>query len=387
MKKHFLLLAGLMIGMSMSFVACDDDDDDDASSSTTTSSADIDYTSDNASSWGNYMVQVGYLLQTDAASLYEAWNTSYDGGTAYAEIFKDHNNDTYSSALTCVEEILDGCSDIANEVGDSKIGDPIAKWNSGSKTEALYAVESWYSWHSRDDYTNNIYSIRNSYYGSLDGTVATNSLSALVASVDADRNTAVIEAINAAAQAIQDIPQPFRNNIGSDEAVAAQEACADLVEVIDNLKAYIRNNSEINTDEALDAIVTNYVDEVVLPTYESLQSKNAALYKATVTFNSSPSDANFEAACEAWLAARQPWEQSEAFLFGPVDALGLDPNMDSWPLDQDQIVQILNSGSYDELNWSDSDDDDAVEAAQSVRGFHTLEFLIFKDGNPRSVNN
>ena len=35
--------------------------------------------------------------------------------------------------------------------------------------DSLYAVESWYSWHSRDDYTNNIYSIRNAYYGSLDG--------------------------------------------------------------------------------------------------------------------------------------------------------------------------------------------------------------------------
>ena len=38
-----------------------------------------------------------------------------------------------------------------------------------------------------------------------------------------------------------------------------------------------------------------------------------------------------------------PWEQSEAFLFGPVDILGLDPNMDSWPLDQVAIVNILNS--------------------------------------------
>ena len=42
----------------------------------------------------------------------------------------------------------------------------------------------------------------------------------------------------------------------------------------------------------------------------------------------------FETACNAWITAREPWEESEAFLFGPVDELGLDPNMDSWPLDQ-----------------------------------------------------
>ena len=83
--------------------------------------------------------------------------------------------------------------------------------------------------------------------------------------------------------------------------------------------------------------------------------------------------------------AREPWEKSEAFLFGPVDALGLDPNMDSWPLDQVAIVNILNSGNFDDLNWTDGESDDEIEAAQNVRGFHTLEFLLFKNGEPRTV--
>lgn len=57
---------------------------------------------------------------------------------------------------------------IANEVGDAKIKDPYTKYTSGDKEGGLYAVESWYSWHSRDDYTNNIFSIRNTYYGRID---------------------------------------------------------------------------------------------------------------------------------------------------------------------------------------------------------------------------
>ena len=76
---------------------------------------------------------------------------------------------------------------------------------------------------------------------------------------------------------------------------------------------------------------------------------------------------------------------SEAFLFGPVDALGLDPNMDSWPLDQDAIVNHLSSGNVSDLIWGDGDDDGKVEAAQNIRGFHTLEFLLFKDGKARTV--
>ena len=43
----------------------------------------------------------------------------------------------------------------------------------------------------------------------------------------------------------------------------------------------------------------------------------------------------FKAAALLWITAREPWETSEAFLFGPVADKGLDPNMDSWPLDVD----------------------------------------------------
>ena len=109
------------------------------------------------------------------------------------------------------------------------------------------------------------------------------------------------------------------------------------------MKPYIRDNSTINSNEALDPIVENYVNVVVLPTYKDLKEKNSTLYDAVVALANNPSNSAFETACNAWITAREPWEESEAFLFGPVDELGLDPNMDSWPLDQNAIVQILNS--------------------------------------------
>lgn len=290
------------------------------------------------------------------------------------------------AAFSCVEQILDGCVDIASEVGETKIGDPVSLWNAGKETEALYAVESWYSWHSRDDYKNNIYSIRNAYYGSRNGSVASVSLAALIAQNNASLDQQVKNAIADAADAIENIPQPFRNNIGSSQARVAQEACAELVEVLGNLKGYIEITGAVNTNAVLDPIVASYVDNVVLPTYNDLKDKNAALYQSVLAFQANPSNAAFESVCDAWMEAREPWETSEAFLFGPVDALGLDPNMDSWPLDQDQIVQILNSGNFDDLDWSDGEDDDTVTAKQEVRGFHTLEFLAFRNGVPRTLN-
>ncbi len=124
----------------------------------------------------------------------------------------------------------------------------------------------------------------------------------------------------------------------------------------------------------------------MVPTYTLLAQRNAALKASVEALCAAPSNATFETAANAWMSAREPWEKSEAFLFGPVDAMGLDPNMDSWPLDQASIIQILNSGNFNDLNWSDGDSDDAIEAKQGVRGFHTLEFLLFLNGRPRTLS-
>lgn len=294
--------------------------------------------------------------------------------------------DDSQPALVCVEQIIDGCVDIANEVGEAKIGDPYGLYKSGRTTEALYAVESWYSWHSIDDYSNNILSIRNAYFGTRNGRIATNSLATLIAANNPTLDTQVKEAIGAAYDAIQAIPAPFRNNIDAPEVQVAMSACADLVEVLGNLKSYLQLTTAVNTDAALQPVLNTYVNDVVVPTYSDLKAANTALYQAAQTFAQTPSDANFEAVCNAWFNAREPWETSEAFLFGPVDALGLDPNMDSWPLDQNQIVEILNSGKFDNLTWSDDNSNDDIKAVQSVRGFHTIEFLIFKNGKARTTH-
>lgn len=372
----FMAACTLTFGMT----ACSSDKNDDNNTEIDiTDPNNLDYSSAYAEQWANYMVTVSGLLADDADELYNAWKNGY------ADIFKNHNSEEYKSAIDCVEQILDGCIDIASEVGSAKIGDPYNLYMSGKTTEALYAVESWYSWHSRDDYRNNIYSIRNAYYGSRDGKVNANSLSALLAAKNAELDTKAKQKIQAAADAIYAIPQPFRNNINSKEASAAMTACAELEDFIENeLKPYFTAN--INDDATLDPVIKQYVDQVVLPTYNQLAVLNDALDAAVKQFKQNPSNANFTACANAWLEARQPWEQSEAFLFGPVDELGLDPNMDSWPLDQAQIAQILKSQAFNNLNWKEGESDEKVEKAQSLRGFHTLEFLIFKDGKARTVN-
>ncbi len=303
------------------------------------------------------------------------------------EVKPDNGGDDDSQpALVSVEQIIDGCMDIANEVGNAKIGDPLDLWNNGEQEKALYAVESWYSWHSREDYSNNILSIRNAFYGTRNGKMAASSLATLLKGNNEGLYQAVDDAIQKAYQAILNIPAPFRNNINAPQVTSAVEACNELEETLKSLKAYLQRNDAMNSDEVLQPVLVTYVNDVVLPTYKELMEKNAALHEAAKAFATAPSDENFQKCCNAWLEARTPWETSEAFLFGPVDALGLDPNMDSWPLDQEAIVNILNSGEFDNMVWGDGDDDETIEAKQGVRGFHTMEFLIFKDGKARTVN-
>ena len=399
MNKIFKSAMFFATAVLLGFTSCGSDDDNNSGTTPPPSSEvdpqNLDYTPELAAAWGNYSINVTMLLEDDATKLLNTWQNSY------AQAFKNHDKNVtgFSTHEACVEQMIDGCIDIANEVGTAKIGEPVDYWNAGNKTKALYAVESWYSWHSRDDYKNNILSIANtlvgkcltidefksySSYSDISNAINNNNLpsNSIMGFVGENAND-VWQKTVAAWHAIDNIPQPFRNNIGSTEARTAMDACAELNQSLEALKTYTRTLSEENNCK----ITTQFVDHVVMPTYQNLVAKNKALLAAVKAFQVAPSNTTFASACEAWLAARQPWETSEAFLFGPVSDLGLDPNMDSWPLDADGIYQLLKTQRWAEMQWSGDYDEEseAIEAAQALRGYHTLEYLLFKDGQPRKV--
>ncbi|MBQ9559649.1 MAG: peptidase M75 [Bacteroidaceae bacterium] len=386
MRKYFFM--AVLTALTLGFTACDDDDEKvvpEGTSEVTINDNNLDVTAENVDTWTLYASAVAQLLAKDASDLNEAWTVSYNGGEAFAVTFKNHEKAPYQSAVNCLEEIVDGCIDIASEVGTAKIGEPRDLWVAGKYTEAVYAVESWYSYHSIDDYANNIQSIRNAFNGTRDNTEEANSIAMLAKNTDEAVYTSVKTKIDAAYNAIKTgMTAPFRDHIGNATVLAAQEACADLVDALENeLKPLVTKAEGDN----LDAIVQTYVENVVEPTYADLVTKTAALKDAVDALRAEPSTKAFETAAKAWMEAREPWETSEAFLFGPVAELGLDPNMDSWPLDVDAIKDVMNSGKIQDLiQWEgdyDEEDED-IEAVQNVRGFHTLEFLLFKSGKPRT---
>jgi len=122
-------------------------------------------------------------------------------------------------------------------------------------------------------------------------------------------------------------------------------------------------------------VLQNISNDVILPTYEDLYDKTQLLVNTLTILEQNVSQVNLDASKQAWRDARVPWEQSEGFLFGPVDQQGLDPAIDSWPVNETDLDAVLNSNAVLTKDYVDGLDG-------TLKGFHTLEYLIFgKEGN------
>jgi len=125
---------------------------------------------------------------------------------------------------------------------------------------------------------------------------------------------------------------------------------------------------------AAKSMVDNIADTIITQTYANLNTKAQALLSAVTALKNSPGDESLmDAAQDAWRATRVPWESSEGFLFGPVEDLSIDPAIDSWPLNTPDLQAFLAANP-------NATQADIENASDDVRGFHTLEYLLFGDG-------
>lgn len=136
---------------------------------------------------------------------------------------------------------------------------------------------------------------------------------------------------------------------------------------------------DINTVEDYKNILTNVGNDVILATYQELYDQTQILANSLATLETDQTPANLEAARQAWRDARVPWEQSEGFLFGPVDQKGIDPAIDSWPVNQPDLEAVLSSPNALTKAYIDGLDG-------TLKGFHTIEYLIFGTNNDKQLS-
>jgi uncharacterized iron-regulated protein len=147
------------------------------------------------------------------------------------------------------------------------------------------------------------------------------------------------------------------------------------------------NNPSGNDDQQAQAVVAQFVDHTVAPTYTALAAKTELLASQLAALKVNPTDNGVREACETFLAAREQWEKSEAFLFGAAGDYGVDPHIDSWPLDEDAFATLMNSPAM--LEALDGEDGDMVAGERlgnALLGFHGIEYILFRDGQPRAAS-
>lgn len=199
----------------------------------------------------SYLTAATDALVWDCVLAYVAWVGIDNVSAAMKAVFEEnpdvsaHLNDNpsyknfaerltsktgYSSWAAALSEIASGAAEIAGEVGATKIAEPYDEHN-------VLKVESWYSWHSLDDYTNNILSIKNAYLGGMgDNSRTTTSLSTYLASKDASLDSQIKAKIEDCITKIAAIGnngqysfyEVVLNQINKQQVDAAEKACDDL---------------------------------------------------------------------------------------------------------------------------------------------------------------
>jgi putative iron-regulated protein len=141
-------------------------------------------------------------------------------------------------------------------------------------------------------------------------------------------------------------------------------------------------------------VVEQYSDIVY---YTYLDSRDAAVAMRTAfqTLVTTPTEANLTAARNAYIAARKPYEQTEAFRFygGPIDGTvdnvdGPEGLMNGWPLDENYIDYTTSSTNNSIINDAATYPSITKATLEGLNqgggsetnistGYHAIEFLLW----------
>lgn len=125
--------------------------------------------------------------------------------------------------------------------------------------------------------------------------------------------------------------------------------------------------------------ISNYAAIVHASYFDSVAGAEA-LEADVQAFLADPTDANLDQARTSWLAAREPYLQTEVFRFydGPIDEpeADLEPKINAWPLNEAYIDDII-AGS-DAITADTLLDANFVEGDDNVAsGWHAIEYLLW----------
>jgi len=136
-------------------------------------------------------------------------------------------------------------------------------------------------------------------------------------------------------------------------------------------------------------VLGNYAD-VVLASYEDSYNTAATLKQKIYEFVTNPSNSTFIACKGAWLDARIPYGQTEAYRFygGPIDdADGPEGLINAWPMDENFIDYVDGNAAAGLINDPAQypnitkqvlmDFNESISEESIFTGYHAIEFLLW----------
>lgn len=114
------------------------------------------------------------------------------------------------------------------------------------------------------------------------------------------------------------------------------------------------------------AMLTNWADHIILPSYNGFLTSFDALQTEFQTFKNETSEANLVNLRQAWVTAYQSWQHISLFEIGPAEENGLRLNINTYPNDFDLVETHIASGTYDFDLPSNRD----------TKGFPALDYLL-----------
>ena len=127
-------------------------------------------------------------------------------------------------------------------------------------------------------------------------------------------------------------------------------------------------------DKYLQKVLAANVDNTINPTYKALADRCEKLNNELEALTpGSITQQQVDNVCKTFLEARANYERSEAFLLGAASHFLIDPHIDSWPLGLNELYNYLKADHKYKIT------------DQSILGFHGIEFILFRDGQPRKA--
>lgn len=131
------------------------------------------------------------------------------------------------------------------------------------------------------------------------------------------------------------------------------------------------DDNESSEDPGFDrsVLLESMATDLIIPNFQSLQGSVNDLATATTDFTQNTTESNLDAMRIAWVQAVTDYQHCSAFGFGP-GSLPLGPFatvLGVFPVDETQV----------EANILDSDFNLAASFDRDIRGFYTVEYLIY----------